>query len=61
MDLVNNITDGFNNDISTLGVFIDLSKAFDTVNHGILSQKLKHYGIEGNNLLWFKDYLTNRK
>jgi len=61
MDLVNNITDGFDKDVFTLGVFIDLSKAFDTVNHSILNQKLKYYGIRDNNLLWFTDYLTNRK
>ena len=41
-------------------LFIDLKKAFDTVNHDILVEKLKYYGIDGNELLWFKSYLTNR-
>ena len=45
----------------TLGVFIDLSKAFDTVDHDILISKLKNYGITGTNLKWFKNYLTDRK
>ena len=42
-------------------VALDLKKAFDTVNHEILLNKLAHYGITDNNLLWFRNYLTNRK
>ena len=42
-------------------VFIDLKKAFDTVDHDILCQKLEYYGIQGRDLAWFKSYLSNRK
>ena len=44
----------------TIGVFIDLSKAFDTLNHHKLLCKMEKYGIRGSNLQWFESYLENR-
>ena len=41
-------------------VFIDLTKAFDTINHGALLNKLESYGVKNTELYWFQDYLFNR-
>ena len=41
-------------------VFLDLKKAFDTVDHALLLTKLRNYGIHGDELSWFTSYLTDR-
>ena len=43
------------------GIFIDLQKAFNTVNHDILCEKLMYYGFRGNSHLLIKSFLSNRK
>ena len=43
-----------------IGIFLDLKKAFDTVNHNIFGQKLYSYGIRGHLINWFKSFLENR-
>ena len=58
-DSVNLNLDGIQSQKHALGIFIDLSKAFDTVNHRILLEKLCRYGIRGNCLELLKDYLTS--
>ena len=60
MMLVDKITEALDQGECVVGVFLDFSKAFDTVDHNILSQKLHKYGICGFELLWFEDYLSNR-
>ena len=46
---------------TTLSIFIDLKKAFDTVDHNILLKKMDHYGVRGPENSWFKNYLSDRE
>ncbi len=59
--LLNHVTDAFNNKQSSIAIFCDLRKAFDTCDHNILLDKLAKYGVLGSELQWFKSYLSNRK
>ena len=54
------ITRAIDNNEYSVGVFFDLAKAFDTVDHSILLKKLEYYGIRGTQLNWFASYLDNR-
>ena len=51
LKLVNDITEELDKGNFSIGLFIDLSKAFDTVDHKLLLRKMEHYGIRGNALL----------
>ena len=55
------IKESIDNNKLGCGVFLDPRKAFDTVNHKILLEKLQHYGVRGMPFNWFQSYLTNRK
>jgi hypothetical protein len=61
VDLTEAIRKAIDNKKFACGIFIDLQKAFDTVDHKILLAKLEHYGVRGNANDWFRSYLSNRK
>ena len=61
ISITEKIKEALDNDIFSCGVFLDFQKAFDTVNHKILLEKMKHYGIRDIPLEWFSSYLQNRK
>ena len=60
IDIVNVIQNNMDQKRFTCGIFLDLKKAFDTVDHLILLQKLNHYGIRGIINDWFASYLLGR-
>ena len=61
LDFYDQISKHIENKLYSVGVFIDLKKAFDTIDHKILLEKLYHYGIRGISHKWFESYLRNRQ
>lgn len=61
IEITDNIKEELDKGNSVIGTYLDLSKAFDTVNHSILLNKLHHYGVRGIVHKWFESYLTGRK
>ena len=59
--LIDKITSAMDKGEHIIGLFVDLAKAFDTVNHTILLKKLTHYGIRGTALQWIHSYLSERQ
>ena len=61
IDFIKDVSEAIDEGMNTIGIFMDLSKAFDTIDHDILLTKLYHYGFRGISYEWFRNYLTNRK
>ena len=61
IELVDRIYSQLNEKKVPIAIFMDLSKAFDTIDHEILICKMEHYGITNLELQWFRSYLSNRK
>ena len=61
LEFTGKVIKGFDRGENTLAVFLDLSKAFDTLPHSTLLKKLQNFGIRGKALQWFESYLTDRK
>ena len=59
--LLDKISSAIENKNYTVGIFIDLSKAFETVDHHILTSKHEHYGVRGTALRCFESYLSGRQ
>ena len=60
IDLINNISSAIDRKETTLGIFLDLSRMFDAINHEILCPKLRHYGFRDTALVWIKSYLEDQ-
>ncbi len=61
MEIVDRIMTEMDKNETPINIYLDLSKAFDTLDHQILLNKLEYYGVRGTSLNLFQNYLTNRK
>ena len=61
LETIENLKTAIDENRITCGIFLDFSKAFDTINHNILLAKMNKYGIRGLPLEWFLRYLKERK
>ena len=61
ISITETIKESIDNNIFGCGVFLDLRKAFDTINHKILLGKLQYYGVRGMAFNWFQSYSSNRR
>ena len=61
LELVDRVNEDLDEKKTPVVIFMDLSKAFDTLDHHILLTKLKHYGLNRQALSWFKSYLSGRQ
>ena len=61
VDIYNNLIKNIENELITCSVFLDLAKAYDTIDHQILIAKLEKYGIRGVPLQLIESFLTNRQ
>ena len=61
VDFINDVSKAIDDGMNTVGIFMDLSKAFDTIDHNILLAKLYHYGFRGVSQKWFENHITCRK
>ena len=61
LTFIEKVTQAIDNHSHMLGIFLDFSKAFDTIDHKILLKKVYNYGIRGKALEWFRSYLSDRQ